>query len=185
MAIAGLQGIFGRGPRSGADVVMIRARSTGSSALRVRAARQGRRAFSPEIAAMRKPKHAALKCDAAHSNLSYTLPRASLDVGFNAGPLRATASAAFRLPLGSGQISEQKWFPRMGGYGFEATVGLEYPISRVLDISTGASLRRYLLEMNSVPEDAMNLGEPGAFGASLSRRAAAAAHTSVSRLVMA
>jgi len=97
------------------------------------------------------------KSDAAHiPNLSYTLLRASLDVGFNAGPLRATASAAFRLPLGFGQISEQKWFPRMGGYGFEATVGLEYPISRVVGISAGASLRRYLLEMNSVPEDAVN-----------------------------
>lgn len=95
--------------------------------------------------------------DAAYiPDLSYTLVRSSLDVNLELGPVHALASAAFRLPLGYGQISETRWFPRVGGYGFEATAGLKYPFSKKVALELSGSLRRYLLEMNSEPEDAMN-----------------------------
>jgi hypothetical protein len=88
-------------------------------------------------------------------DMEYTLLRASLDFKLDLGAVNATASAGFRLPLGFGQASEADWFPRIGGYGIEASGGLEYPLSRRLSIEALGSLRRYLLEMNSTPADAM------------------------------
>jgi hypothetical protein len=89
-------------------------------------------------------------------DLQYTLLRASLDFMLDLGGVNATGSAGFRLPLGFGEASETRWFPRMGGYGFEASAGLEYPLSKRLALEAKGSLRRYLLEMNSEPQDAIN-----------------------------
>jgi hypothetical protein len=93
--------------------------------------------------------------DADIPDMEYTLLRASLDFKLDLGLVNATGSAGFRLPLGFGQASEADWFPRIGGYGIEASTGLEYPISKRLSIEALGSLRRYLLEMNSTPADAM------------------------------
>jgi hypothetical protein len=87
--------------------------------------------------------------------MSYTLLRSALDFRLDLGRLRAVGSAGFRLPLGYGQISQAEWFPRLGGYGFEASGGLEYPLSRGVSLELMGDLRRYLLEMNSEPEDAL------------------------------
>jgi hypothetical protein len=87
-------------------------------------------------------------------DMDYTLLRASLDFKLDLGPVNATGSAGFRLPLGFGQASEADWFPRIGGYGIEASAGLEYPLSKRLSLEALGSLRRYLLEMNSTPADA-------------------------------
>ncbi|MEY4547766.1 MAG: hypothetical protein RL685_3961 [Pseudomonadota bacterium] len=86
--------------------------------------------------------------------VSYTQLRSALDVSFDLGTLRATGSAGFRLPLGFGQVSEDEWFPRVGGYGVEASAGLDYPVTKSVSIELMGSLRRYLLEMNATPQDA-------------------------------
>jgi len=88
--------------------------------------------------------------------VSYTQLRSSLDGNFALGPVHALLSAAFRLPLGYGEIKKDDWFPRVGGYGVEASGGFEYPVSRAVSLELTGSLRRYLLEMNSEPQDAMN-----------------------------
>lgn len=89
-------------------------------------------------------------------DMQYTLLRSSLDFKLDLGALDATGSAGFRLPLGFGEASETRWFPRMGGYGFEASGGVEYPLSKRLSLEAKGSLRRYLLEMNSEPQDALD-----------------------------
>jgi hypothetical protein len=88
-------------------------------------------------------------------DLTYTLLRAALDFKLDLGAINATGSAGFRLPLGFGEASETEWFPRIGGYGFEASLGAEYPISKRVSLEALGSLRRYLLEMNSEPRDAI------------------------------
>jgi len=88
-------------------------------------------------------------------DMSYTLLRTSLDFKLAFGALNATGSAGFRLPLGFGEASEAEWFPRIGGYGFEAGLGVEYPLSKRISLEALGTLRRYLLEMNSRPADAM------------------------------
>jgi hypothetical protein len=87
-------------------------------------------------------------------DISYTMLRSALDVSLDLGQLRATASAGFRLPLGYGEVSEDEWFPRVGGYGVEASAGADYPVSKNVSIELMGSLRRYLLEMNPTPQDA-------------------------------
>ena len=88
-------------------------------------------------------------------DMVYTLLRASLDFKLDLGAVKATGSAGFRLPLGFGEASEEQWFPRIGGYGFEAGAGIEYPLSKRISLEALGTLRRYLLEMNSQPQDAM------------------------------
>jgi hypothetical protein len=88
--------------------------------------------------------------------VSYTQLRSSLDFSFDLGQFRALGSAGFRLPLGYGQVSEDEWFPRVGGYGVEASAGIDYPVSKHVSIELLGSLRRYLLEMNATPQDAID-----------------------------
>lgn len=92
--------------------------------------------------------------DADIPDMQYTLLRSSLDFKLDLGAVTALGSAGFRLPLGFGEASTSEWFPRIGGYGFEASAGAEYPISKRVSIEAVGSLRRYLLEMNSRPQDA-------------------------------
>jgi hypothetical protein len=87
--------------------------------------------------------------------VSYTQLRSSLDFELALGPVRAIAAAGFRLPLGYGEIKDKDWFPRVGGYGVEATGTLEYALGKSVSLDLTGSLRRYLLEMNSQPQDAM------------------------------
>jgi hypothetical protein len=89
-------------------------------------------------------------------DMQYTLLRSALDFKLDLGTINATGSAGFRLPLGFGEASETRWFPRMGGYGFEASAGAEYPISKRVSLEAMTSLRRYLLEMSSEPQDALD-----------------------------
>lgn len=98
-------------------------------------------------------------------DLQYTLLRSSLDCKLALGPLDATGSIGFRLPLGFGEASQTRWFPRMGGYGVEASIGLSYPLSRHLALEAVGSWRRYLIEMNSEPSDAINRTSQVAGGA--------------------
>lgn len=87
--------------------------------------------------------------------VSYTQLRSALDFDLALGPVHAIVAGGFRLPLGYGEIKEKDWFPRVGGYGVEATGTLEYALGRSVSLDLTGSLRRYLLEMNSTPADAM------------------------------
>jgi hypothetical protein len=86
-------------------------------------------------------------------DVRYGFIRASLDLSVHLGPVRTTLAAAFRLPLSYGEIGEAEWFPRMGGYGVDAVIGASYPLSDLTALVMTASMRRFVLEMNSEPED--------------------------------
>lgn len=87
-------------------------------------------------------------------DIRYTYVRTGLDFTLDLGPIRATAAAAFRVPLSYGQISDIDWFPRVGGYGVEGALTVSYALSERLSGEVSASARRFLLEMNPAPEDA-------------------------------
>lgn len=95
--------------------------------------------------------------DAGQANtpdFGYTLLRTSLDGTLNFKGLHVTGALGFRLPLGYGEVSEEEWFPRVGGYGVEATAGVGYQITKLLGVELSGAMRRYILEMNSEPDDA-------------------------------
>jgi hypothetical protein len=87
---------------------------------------------------------------------SYTSLRAALDVGLQFGGLGLRGALGYRLPIGGyGQASEADWFPRMEGYGMEGTIGASYRISKEVAFDISGSFRRFLLQMNSQPADAV------------------------------
>lgn len=98
-------------------------------------------------------------------DLQYTELRSALDVRRNMGSFVVAASIGLRLPLGFGEASETRWFPRMGGYGVEAGVQLGYRLSQRVTLEAAGSLRRYLIEMHAKPEDAMTGASQVAAGA--------------------
>lgn len=88
---------------------------------------------------------------------SYTSLRAALDAGLHFGSLAMRGSLGYRLPIGGfGEASEVRWFPRMEGSGIEGSLGLEYRITKEVAFDVSATMRRFLLQMNSRPEDAAN-----------------------------
>jgi hypothetical protein len=85
----------------------------------------------------------------------YRMVRASADLGLNFGAVSVRGGAGFRQPLGGfGQASEDDWFPRMEGSGIEGSAGLHYRFSDDVGFDGSALVRRYVLQMNSQPEDA-------------------------------
>lgn len=86
-------------------------------------------------------------------SVSYGEVRSAVDFTTHFGRIRGTASAGFRVPLVYGQISDADWFPRVGGYGLEGSVKGSYSLTPRISVDASASLRRYVLEMNSEPED--------------------------------
>jgi hypothetical protein len=88
---------------------------------------------------------------------SYTSLRAAVDVGLHFGALAMHGALGYRLPVGGyGEASDVDWFPRMEGYGLEGSLGLEYRISKEVAFDVSANMRRYLLQMNSRPQDALD-----------------------------
>ena len=62
---------------------------------------------------------------------------------------------SYRLSIGGyGEVSEADWFPRMEGYGVEGLLGLQYRISKEVAFDVSGTMRRFVLTMNSQPEDA-------------------------------
>jgi hypothetical protein len=98
-------------------------------------------------------------------DLQYTLLRSSLDFKLNVGAVNVIGSIGFRLPLGFGEASKERWFPRMGGYGTEAGLLVGYQLTKHLSLEAVGSLRRYLIHMNSEPEDALSGASQVAAGA--------------------
>jgi hypothetical protein len=86
---------------------------------------------------------------------SYTLLRSSVDAGLHFGPVSVRGSVGYRLSIGGyGEVSEAAWFPRMEGYGVEGLLGLQYRISKEVAFDVSGTMRRFVLTMNSQPEDA-------------------------------
>jgi hypothetical protein len=86
-------------------------------------------------------------------DVRYGNVRAGLDLGSRFGPVHTTLAAAFRVPLSYGELADDEWFPRVGGYGVEAQASAAYPLSSLVAVELSGSLRRFVLEMNSEPED--------------------------------
>ena len=88
--------------------------------------------------------------------LDYTLLRSSVDLGLHFGKTSVHGSVGYRLPLGGyGEAGTADWFPRMDGYGFDGSLGLAYRVTPEVAVDFSGSLRRFILSMNSQPEDAV------------------------------
>lgn len=87
-------------------------------------------------------------------DVAYTDMRGSLDCTLDFERVRVTASAGFRAPLGYGQITDKDWFPRVSGYGLEASALAKYLLTPGISLDLSVSMRRFVLEMNSEPQDA-------------------------------
>jgi hypothetical protein len=86
---------------------------------------------------------------------AYTAFRSSLDLALNLGPVAVSASAGARVLSGFGQAAEVEWFPRLEGVGVEAGLGLTYAMSDGVSLEAAGTMRRFVLEMNSTPQDAV------------------------------
>ena len=86
-------------------------------------------------------------------DVSYTEARAALGGTLHFDRVLANGSAGFRVPLRYGEIADREWFPRVGGYGLEVSTLLEYLVSSDISVDAAVTLRRFVLEMNSQPED--------------------------------
>jgi hypothetical protein len=87
-------------------------------------------------------------------DFKYTFVRVAADGRLAFGDLSALASLGVRVPTGYGEVGSDQWFPRVGGYGVEGSLGLEYRLSQLIGIEASGSLRRFVLNMNSRPTDA-------------------------------
>lgn len=85
---------------------------------------------------------------------NYTFARVAADGTWRFGKLGATALLGVRLPTSYGEVGTEQWFPRVGGYGLEGSLGLEYKFSNMISVDASGSLRRYVLDMDSRPQDA-------------------------------
>lgn len=88
---------------------------------------------------------------------SYTLLSPSLDIGLDFGAIGVRALVGYKKTLGGfGQVSSPDWFPRMQGDGVDGKLGLEYRYSDEVAFELAGTLRRFVLSMNSVPQDALD-----------------------------
>lgn len=86
-------------------------------------------------------------------DISYGEARSALDLTVQLGGVHVNGALGFRVPFSYGQIAEAEWFPRVGGYGMEASTWASYPVAKGVSAEAALSLRHYVLEMNSEPED--------------------------------
>jgi hypothetical protein len=86
--------------------------------------------------------------------LRYTQFRSALALDLRFDELSLRGSAGLRIPTSFGQAAEPDWFPRIDGTGVEGAVGLGYAVGEGVSIAVGGSVRRFVLQMNSRPEDA-------------------------------
>jgi hypothetical protein len=84
----------------------------------------------------------------------YSFVRVAADGTLRFGKIWTSASLGLRVPTGFGELATDEWFPRVSGYGIEGSLGAEYRISDMIGIEATGSLRRFVLNMNSQPDDA-------------------------------
>ncbi len=88
--------------------------------------------------------------------IDYTIVRPSVELGLNFGDISVRGSLGYRLTIGGfGEVSEVEYFPRMAGYGVDAQGGLRYRFSDEVSFDLSGDMRRFVLNMNSVPDDAI------------------------------
>jgi hypothetical protein len=94
------------------------------------------------------------KIDPDIPDVTYNFVRIGLDARWQfVGPLTLQLAAAYLLGLSQGEIAERAWFPHSTGNGFEAEIGLAYPVSRMIALELSFALQRYFLSLNPEPKD--------------------------------
>jgi hypothetical protein len=87
---------------------------------------------------------------------SYTLLTPTLDAKLHFGAVSLRGAVGYRRALGSyGEASTADWFPHMTGYGIDGQLGFEYRLSEQVAFEATGLLRRFILQMNSKPADAI------------------------------
>ena len=88
--------------------------------------------------------------------ISYVALRPAADLTMNFGPVSLRGAIGYQRTLGGfGEMSGAEWFPHMDGYGFDGQLGLDYRVSSSVTLQALGSLRRFVLDMNSRPDDAI------------------------------
>jgi hypothetical protein len=94
------------------------------------------------------------KIDPDVPDVTYNFVRLGLDARWQfLGPLTLQLAAAYLLGLSQGEIAQRAWFPHSTGNGFEAEVGVSYPMSRMIALELSFALQRYFLSLNPEPKD--------------------------------
>jgi len=98
--------------------------------------------------------------------IRYTLLSPSVDLALNFGAVTLRSALGYQRSIsGFGEIANSQWFPHMAGHGFDAQLGLDYRLSPNVALQAAGVLRRFVLDMNSRPEDAIGGQAEGAGGA--------------------
>jgi hypothetical protein len=88
--------------------------------------------------------------------VSYVARRPAADLTMNFGPVSLRGALGYQRTLGGfGEMSGPEWFPHMDGYGFDSQLGLDYRVSSTVTLQALGSVRRFVLDMNSRPDDAI------------------------------
>jgi hypothetical protein len=88
---------------------------------------------------------------------SYTLLTPTLDAKLHFGAISLRGALGYRRALGGyGEASTADWFPHMTGYGIDGQLGFEYRFSEQVAFEAKGLLRRFILQMNSKPADAIS-----------------------------
>jgi hypothetical protein len=88
--------------------------------------------------------------------ISYVALRPAADLTMNFGPVSLRGAIGYQRTLGGfGEMSGAEWFPHMDGYGFDGQLGLDYRVSSAVTLQALGSVRRFVLDMNSRPDDAI------------------------------
>ena len=89
--------------------------------------------------------------------ISYVALRPAADLTMNFGPVSLRGAIGYQRTLGGfGEMSGAEWFPHMDGYGFDGQLGLDYRVSSSVTLQALGSVRRFVLDMNSRPADAID-----------------------------
>lgn len=88
---------------------------------------------------------------------SYTVLTPSVDVGLDFGALGVRTAIGYKKTLGDfGEVSSVDFFPRMEGDGIDGKLQLEYRYSEKVAFQLAGTVRRFVLQMNSIPQDAID-----------------------------
>jgi hypothetical protein len=88
--------------------------------------------------------------------ISYVALRPAADLTMNFGAVSLRGAIGYQRTLGGfGEMSSAEWFPHMDGYGFDSQLGLDYRVSSTVTLQALGSVRRFVLDMNSRPDDAI------------------------------
>jgi hypothetical protein len=88
--------------------------------------------------------------------ISYLALSPRVDLSLNFGAVSLRGGLGYQRSVGGfGEIANSQWFPHMEGYGFDGQLGLDYHLSPSVTLQASGVLRRFVLDMNSRPDDAI------------------------------